>query len=106
VHREQAQRLYHEEKAFPQTGRGSVVRALFLLDHSPENVTSITGNSCRSVYKETLDGGRKLRIETTTTIQPREVTTQPCHVFKLKPISPLLKPYYEAVIPRGKNSLS
>jgi len=83
VHREEAQRL-HREKQAEYRGVGKFVRELFLPDRLLVMVARPTEDSCRSVYRETLNGGSDLFIEAATTIQPRKVTTQPCHAFKMK----------------------
>lgn len=97
VHREEAERLYLSGQAVHKD-RGDFVRELVLLDHQPgKSDGSTSSNSCRSIYEETLNGGSRLTIETATT-PAREVTTQACRAFKMKPIRRSLLPLYVTVM--------
>lgn len=57
LHREEAVRLYQNEQALHRN-KGKSVYELFLPDLNPETPKdSISSNSLRSVYRETLNGG-------------------------------------------------
>jgi hypothetical protein len=77
-----------------------------LPDSQPETVTDhISRNSCGSVYEETLGGGSQLVIETPNTFA-REVTTQPCRVYKMKTIRRSLRPLYQTIVRENRGPFS
>jgi len=95
VHAEEAERLFRAGQALRRES-GKTVRELLLPDRHPQQSSFIRSDSRSSVYKETLDGGAKLLIETRNATRP--VVTLPCHVYKMKTIRSSQKPFYEAVV--------
>jgi hypothetical protein len=97
VHAEEAERLYRNGQAI-RRNPGKLIRELVLPDSQPMTVSDhISCNSCRSVYGETLAGGSQIVIEPAKTLA-REVTTQPCRLYKMKTIRPSLRPMYETIV--------
>jgi excisionase family DNA binding protein len=124
LRREAAERVYTNGQAI-QKDRGNFVRELVLVDHHPAGADdgAKSSNSSKSSYKEMLSGGSLLKIETAGQITmhipaklfpnvvvdrrsvayeskslAREVVTQPCRVYKLKPIRSSLRPLYMTVV--------
>lgn len=95
IHAEEAERLFRAGQALRRES-GKTVRELFLPDHRPQEGRSAQSDSRRSVYKETLDGGTELLMETQS--ESRPVVTRPCRAYKMKTIRRTLRPCYETVV--------
>jgi hypothetical protein len=102
VHREEAIRMIQNGQVIHQD-RGCFVRRLVVLDHNPEQTGDRNhSNSCFSVYREVLNGGEALSLETSATLS-RAVVTQPCVTFKMKSIRPSLRRFYVIADPAKKD---
>lgn len=78
--------------------RGRTVRELLLLDHNPlrDDERTVSTNSLRAGYMQSLPGGDLVSIETLK--ESRKITTEPCRAYKLKRIPESLRPLYRMAV--------